>query len=414
MADGDLETRGEQQATPAERPRVGISACLLGERVRYDGVPLRDRFVNEVLGRFVEYVPVCPEVELGLGVPRETIRLVRDERQPTRLIAPRSGRDLTEPMRRLAAAICERLAALQVDGFVVKKNSPTCGLYRVRLYTPEGQLAGRLGTGVFAEVLRERLPLLPVEEEGRLNDPVLRETFVAQVYARARLREFFAGPWTLHDLVSLHAREKIFLHAHDPARARELGRLVARAAELPRQEVESRYRRLHAEALRRPATRGRNADAMFHLLGHLSPAVDRLDRIELLDAIADHRAGIVPLEYRSLCCATTCADTAPTGRVSRSTSSRSPANSGCVRESEIPLTALEQARDRRHHLRCALVGVARPFAADHAVASMLIEQRKRDPIESGLDGCDLGQHVDAVTLFLHHPLDASHLAFDAS
>jgi uncharacterized protein YbbK (DUF523 family)/uncharacterized protein YbgA (DUF1722 family) len=290
--------RSDHGAASGERnrPRVGISACLVGERVRYDGVPLRDRFVCETLARFVEYVPVCPEVELGLGVPRETIRLVRDGASGTRLVAPRSGRDLTAAMRQLAETICRRLDELAVDGFVLKKNSPTCGLYRVRVYKPDGELAGRDGSGVFAQVLRERLPSLPLEEEGRLNDPLLRETFVAQVFGHARLREFFAGAWTLADLVALHAREKVFLHAHDPARARELGRLVARAAELPRQDVELRYRRLHAEALRRPATRGRNVDAMLHLLGHLSDAVDRSDRVELLDAIADYRAGIVPLE----------------------------------------------------------------------------------------------------------------------
>src|SRR5512145_160552 len=165
-----------------ERPiRVGISACLLGQQVRYDGGHKRDAFLTDTLGRWVEWVPVCPEVELGLGIPREAIRLEGDPDRP-RLVAPRSGADHTAAMQRLARARAAELARQDLSGYVLKKDSPSCGMARVRVYAGSGTPARR-GTGLFARALMERLPLLPVEEEGRLHDARLRENFVERVFA---------------------------------------------------------------------------------------------------------------------------------------------------------------------------------------------------------------------------------------
>src|SRR5207244_9302051 len=172
---------------PAMAPlRLGISACLLGHEVRYDGGHKRDPFLAETLGRFVEWGPVCPEVEVGLGVPREPIRLEGDPARP-RLIAPGSSRDLTETMARFAHRRVAELARLELSGYVLKKDSPSCGKARVPVHGPKG-LRSRRGTGLFAGALMERFPLLPVEEEGRLQDPVHRENFLERVFAYARWR----------------------------------------------------------------------------------------------------------------------------------------------------------------------------------------------------------------------------------
>jgi uncharacterized protein YbbK (DUF523 family)/uncharacterized protein YbgA (DUF1722 family) len=273
--------------------RIGISACLLGEQVRYDGGHKRDAFLTEELARHVRYVPLCPEVEIGLGVPRPTIRLTRSGGR-LRLLEPDSGVDHTERMRDWSRAAAERIAAAQLDGYVLKKSSPSCGLERVKIYDESG-VPSASGRGLFAAALLERLPLLPVEEEGRLRDARLRERFVERAFGHARVREFLASDWTAGDLVAFHAEEKMLVRAHDPALAQELGRLVADAGRLERGRVAARYGELHARALMRAATPGRHQDVIEHLAGHLKDEVSRADRAELQEAIEDYRAGVVPL-----------------------------------------------------------------------------------------------------------------------
>lgn len=168
--------------------RLGVSACLLGERVRYDGEHKRDAFLCDELGPRVEWVSVCPEVELGLGVPRETVRLEQRAGE-VRLVAPGSGRDLTAAMTLYAARRLDELAGLRLSGFVLKRDSPSCGLLRVRVHGPEGEAARRTGRGLFAAALRQRLPDLPVEEEGRLAEPHLRAAFLERVFAHHRLQQ---------------------------------------------------------------------------------------------------------------------------------------------------------------------------------------------------------------------------------
>jgi uncharacterized protein YbbK (DUF523 family) len=253
-------------AAPAEKPpgppdelgaatelRIGVSSCLLGQNVRYDGGHKRDDFLTGLLAEFVRFVPVCPEVELGLGTPREAIRLVRDGAL-VRLVGRASGTDHTEPMRRLAEERVAELARLDLDGYVLKKDSPSCGMERVKVYG--GAVATRDGRGAFAAVLLDRLPLLPVEEEGRLNDLPLRENFVERVFAHRRLRELFRGRWTVGALVRFHSQEKLLVLAHQPEAYRALGALVAAAKGAPRDALAGRYGELYMKALARPATRG--------------------------------------------------------------------------------------------------------------------------------------------------------------
>ncbi len=273
--------------------RVGVSACLLGHEVRYDGGHKRDRFLTDTLARWVEWVPVCPEVELGMGVPRETIRLEGDPASP-RLIAPQSGTDHTDAMRRLADRRVGALARLRLDGYVLKKDSPSCGMERVRVFGESGRPA-RTGVGAFARVLLERLPLLPVEEEGRLTDPVLRENFVERLFAHRRWQDFAAARPTRGGLVAFHTAHKLTLLAHQPTAYRRLGALVAAAKKHPLHALLDEYGAGFMAALRVHATPARHANVLQHMVGYVSRALAPAERRELLALIDDHRRGLVPL-----------------------------------------------------------------------------------------------------------------------
>src|SRR2546426_4086817 len=237
--------------------RLGISACLLGQAVRYDGGHKRDPFLAATLGRFVEWVAVCPEVEIGLGVPREPIRLEGDPAAP-RLVAVKSRRDLTRAMTHIARARAEQLARLDVVGYVFKKDSPSCGLERVRVHGDGGR-SRRRGTGLFARAVMARLPLLPVEEEGRLRDPAVRASFVARVLAYARWKATLAAGMTGARLAAFHAAHERLLRAHHPTACRRLGALVANAGKRPLRAVVADYGAGFMEALRTqaPPTRRR-------------------------------------------------------------------------------------------------------------------------------------------------------------
>lgn len=279
---------------PASEISIGVSACLLGEKVRFDGGHKRDSFLTGTLARFVTFVPVCPEFDLGLGAPRESMRLVAGPDGAPRLLAPRSGLDHTRAMERYAKRKLDEIEALDLSGFVLKKDSPTCGLERVRVYSEAG-MPSRNGRGLFAAALVERFPLLPVEEEGRLSDLKLRENFLERVFAWRRLRDLFARGAGLGEVVAFHTAEKLLLLAHDPEGYRELGRLVAAAKSIPRGEFLERYGRRYMEVLSRPATRGRHANVLEHMLGHLKDALGAEDKREMLALVRDLRAGLVPL-----------------------------------------------------------------------------------------------------------------------
>lgn len=274
--------------------RLGVSACLLGQEVRYDGQHKRDAFVVDVLGELVEWVPVCPEVEVGMGVPREPVRLVGGPEAP-RLVAERSGDDHTDAMRRWARGRVEELAALDLGGFVLKKDSPSCGLERVRVHPARGGPPRRAGSGLFARALVERMPLLPVEEEGRLLDPALRESFVERIFAYARWRSARARGMRRGDLVAFHAAHKLSLMAHSPAAYRALGALVGSLSKGPIGKRVEEYGRGFMQALRVPATRGRHANVLLHMLGYFRGLLPPADREELAEAVADFARGLVPL-----------------------------------------------------------------------------------------------------------------------
>jgi uncharacterized protein YbgA (DUF1722 family)/uncharacterized protein YbbK (DUF523 family) len=278
----------------AEPPiRLGVSSCLLGEAVRYDGGHKRDRFLTDLLAKHVEWVPVCPELESGMGVPRPAMRLERAGRA-VRLVEIGSGRDHTARMRRFAARRLRVLRALELCGYVLKKDSPSCGMARVKLYDGKGA-ARREGSGLFAAALRETWPSLPIEEEGRLQDAALRENFIERVFAYRRLRELFRGRWTRGRVVAFHTAHKLQLMAHSQQAYAALGRLVAVQKDLPRAELRRAYTTAFMDALARVATRGRNANVLQHAAGHLKEPLAAGARAELAALIHDYRRGLVPL-----------------------------------------------------------------------------------------------------------------------
>lgn len=278
---------------PKEEIRIGISSCLLGHKVRYDGGHKKDSLVTGALSQFMTFVAVCPEVEVGMPVPRPAIRLVRLDGQ-VRLIDPRHGVDHTEAMSRWSEAKARDLAKLDLSGYILKKDSPSCGMERVKVYSEKGP-GVRDGVGLFAQALLRQLPLLPVEEEGRLNDAPLRENFIERVFAYRRLRSLFAARWTVGDLVRFHTAEKLLLLAHEPKAYRALGQLVARAKQLPRAEVESRYGETYMNSLRVLATKGKNANVLMHMAGYFKDLLGPEEKAELDDLVADYRRGLVPL-----------------------------------------------------------------------------------------------------------------------
>lgn len=279
------------------RIRLGVSACLLGERVRHDGGHKRDAFLIDGLGPFVEWVPVCPEVEIGLGTPRDTIRLVGRKAAP-RLVVERTGEDLTARMAQFAEAKAAALDGL--DGYVFKRASPTCGLFRVRVYGDDGGLRGA-GRGLYAATVSRRLPRLPVEEEGRLNDPAIRENFIERVFAAARWRAFVGSGPGPAGLVGFHTAQKLAVLAHSPTHYTRLGRLVAgagphlRRGPAAKDRTLARYGALLMEALAVRATRARHGNVLQHVAGFFKRDLEPGDRAELATVIEEYRRGLVPL-----------------------------------------------------------------------------------------------------------------------
>ena len=261
-----------------ERPRVGVSSCLLGEEVRFNGGHKRFRFLTDELDPYVDWVPYCPEVEIGLGTPREPIRLTVDGR-----LVNRSG---TVDHTALMAALP---LPLDVDGYVFKAKSPSCGVWGIPRYRSDGEASGAVGSGLYASRVMASFPLLAVEDEGRLNDAGLREAFVERVFAAARLRALLSREWEPRDLVEFHARHKLQLLAHDPDRYRSLGRVVASGG------AACDYRELFLAALAGRATRGRNANALLHAYSRIGRALAAPRRSDLVARIDAYRRGEVPL-----------------------------------------------------------------------------------------------------------------------
>jgi uncharacterized protein YbgA (DUF1722 family)/uncharacterized protein YbbK (DUF523 family) len=293
-----MKEAGEPDSLPAWRSpdleiKIGISSCLLGEAVRYDGGHRRDAYVTGALSRHVAWVPVCPEVELGLGAPRETLRLVGRAGAP-RLIANDSGVDLTEAMDTYARARVGALAAEGLSGYILKRGSPSCGTERVKVDTEAGT-PSRSGRGLFARRLMEAHPPLPVEEEGRLSDARLRDNFITRVFAYRRLHALVESGAGAKDIVAFHTAHTFLLLAHSPADDARLGRFLSNLPRHPRAEWLARYGEGFMGALAVMATSRKHVNVLRHIMGFFKERLSAEEKRELLRLIGDFSRGLVPL-----------------------------------------------------------------------------------------------------------------------
>ncbi|MFH1502581.1 MAG: DUF523 and DUF1722 domain-containing protein [Candidatus Eisenbacteria bacterium] len=276
-----------------DRPRVGISTCLLGESVRYDGGHARDAFLTDTFGEFVEWVPVCPEVETGFGIPREAVHLVGDPASP-RLVTVRTGVDVTGRMRVWARRRLKELEREDLVGFIFKSRSPSSGMERVKVFDERG-MPQKVGTGIWARAFMDHFPLMPVEDEGRLHDPGIRENFIERVFCLRRYRDAMRPRRSRGALVRFQSEHKLQLMAHSPSLQKEMGRLVARAKELDLAELCSGYEDRLMRALRLAATTGKNVNVLEHALGYFKKVLTADEKREMLDVVVDYGRGLTPL-----------------------------------------------------------------------------------------------------------------------
>lgn len=279
-----------------DRPalRIGISSCLLGEETRYDGGHKRDDFLVRTVGRLVEWVPVCPEVEIGLGTPRETIRLVRDAAGGLSLLGSKSGADHTAPMRRFGRKRSAQLQRQCLSGYIFKKGSPSCGSFRVKVFDHRGTPRAS-GRGMFAQAITDAMPMLPVEEEGRLYDAQLRDSFFTRAFAYRRVTDLFARRWRSGDLRRFHAAEKLLLLAHDRSAWADLERFLATVGDLGSTDVPQRYTKTFMAGLAKAATTRKHAQVLRHLARTLKTLLDDNERAGLAAAIEDYSRELLPL-----------------------------------------------------------------------------------------------------------------------
>lgn len=275
------------------RIRIGVSSCLLGEPVRFDGGHKHDRYLTGTLSKYLEFVPVCPEVEAGFPVPRETFRLVGDPDKP-RFMTTRSQIDHTERMTEWAERRVRELEKENLCGFIFKSDSPSSGLMRVKVYNAKG-MAEKKGVGVFARAFVRHFPLLPVEEEGRLNDANLREMFIEQIFTLKRWRETRALPLDPRHLVDFHTRHKLLLMAHSPDHARGMGKRVAEIRKSSLQAVYDEYETMLLEALRLKASVRKNMNVLQHIMGYFKRQLSGDEKRELLEILEQYRKEYLPL-----------------------------------------------------------------------------------------------------------------------
>ena len=275
------------------RVKIGVSSCLLGQEVRYNGGHKRDRFLVGSLSQFVDYVPVCPEVAIGLGIPRPPIRLVGDPDQPKAVGTDDPSMDVTSRLQSFARETVQTLG--DISGYILKKDSPSCGMERVKVYSEKGGAPQRKGRGIFARVLMDWMPLLPVEEEGRMNDSVLKENFLMRVFVYHRWQQLVAEGLSSRALIAFHSDHKFLLMAHSQAAYQRMGRMLANLGDVDLDAVALMYVTELMTALTRRATRKRHANTLQHMAGYLKRSIDSDDKQELSQNIDAYRRGQIPL-----------------------------------------------------------------------------------------------------------------------
>ena len=291
-----MSTREKSESTEnellLEKIRVGVSSCLLGQEVRFDGGHKRDNYLTGTLSGYFDFIPFCPEAAVGLGIPRQPIRLVR-RGEEIRAVGVRTPElDPTDQLAAFAERTARQLG--EISGYILKKDSPSCGMERVKIYNNKG-MPERKGVGIYAGVLMQRLPLLPVEEEGRLGDAVLRENFIERVFVYHRWQRLVRKGLSAKGLIEFHSDHKFLILSHQQKAYRELGRLVANAGGSDLEKLAGEYVAILMNALKRPARPRKHVNVLEHLLGFLKEHLDKSDREEMAETIAQYREGLLPL-----------------------------------------------------------------------------------------------------------------------
>jgi uncharacterized protein YbgA (DUF1722 family)/uncharacterized protein YbbK (DUF523 family) len=276
-----------------EKIKLGISTCLLGENVRYDGGHKLDRFLTDTLGQFVEYIPVCPEVECGLGVPRESMHLEGNPDFP-RLVTIRTKQDMTDRLVQWSRKRVSELEKEDLCGFIFKSDSPSSGMERIRVYNEKG-IPVKKGVGIFARIFMDHFSLLPVEDEGRLHDPELRENFIERIFTLKRWREVLGKKESRGNVVDFHTKHKLLILSHSPKYYQMMGKLVAQAKNLPLKELYQEYQTLLMESLGLKTTPKKNANILQHMMGYFKEQLSSDEKQELLEVIDLYRKEIIPL-----------------------------------------------------------------------------------------------------------------------
>ncbi|WP_143872651.1 YbgA family protein [Catenovulum sediminis] len=272
---------------------IGISACLLGENVRFDGGHKNLYFANQVLCNYATYHRVCPEVGIGMSIPRKPIRLIEDEGL-VKLVDSRTGEvDYTDKMQAYSETKCQSFSGL--NGFIVTSKSPSCGMERLKVYDKEGNQIGKNGVGIFTKTLMEKYPNLPVEEDGRLNDSQLRENFIERVYVHADWQSNFVASENMADLVQFHSRRKYQIMSHSYQAYKSLGKLVANHDNIPLEKLKAEYFSQLMSALKNIAGRKKHCNVLQHIQGYFKKELDKDEKQELTELIQQYRAGFVPL-----------------------------------------------------------------------------------------------------------------------
>lgn len=277
---------------PGSELKIGVSSCLLGNEVRYDGGHKHDRYITGTLGTYFTFVPVCPEVECGLPIPREAMRLVGDPQSPS-LVTNKTGVDHTERMTNWAKRRVAELENEDLCGFIFKNRSPSSGMERVKVYDANN-VPQSAGVGIFARIFMAHFPLLPVEEEGRLHDMRLRENFIETIFVYRRWRDLLAAP-SASALIDFHTRHKLLLMAHSEKHCRQMGKLIARAGSAEPGELIGQYQELLMAAMRLKATVKKHVNVLMHMMGYFKKQLSADEKQELLGVLEQFKNEIVPL-----------------------------------------------------------------------------------------------------------------------
>ena len=285
-------TRQSRDNGLRHRIRIGVSSCLLGQEVRYDGGHKRNTYITEGLSQYIDFVPFCPEIAIGMGVPRPPIRLLEKNGSWHAVEVDEPGHDFTDALQEYGSEVVSQLH--EISGYIFKKDSPSCGIDRVRVFNDK-KVPERRGRGIFAGTVMELRPLLPVEEEDRLQDPVLRENFIERIFVYSRWQQLVKSGLQLATLIEFHSRHKFTVLSHDEQAYRKLGRLVAEAGNHDIQSLASSYIEILMQALRKPASRKKHTNVLMHIMGHLKNHLASTDKQELLDILDNYRLGKIPL-----------------------------------------------------------------------------------------------------------------------